>query len=71
MRRKKYLSRSEAWELATKLAVKLGNIQAVAQKIGAASSTVYKWGAEDGGLPDVRLTLELIDLAKKEGIIKS
>lgn len=67
MKRKKYLTRLEAWQLAEKLAEKLGSIESVAKEINAATSTIYKWSKE-GGAPDVRITLELEELAKKEGI---
>lgn len=67
MKKKKYLTRIEAWQLAEKLAEKMGSIEIVANAIGAARSTIYKW-AKEGGPPDVRITLELEELAKKEGI---
>jgi hypothetical protein len=67
----KVMSAKEAWSLADKLAEKLGNIQAVADHIGAAASTIYKWGQETERVPDLRITMELRELAIKEGIIKA
>ena len=73
MRKKnKWLTRTEAWVLAKKLSEmpRYGNVQAVAKKLGIAQSTIYKWGAENGGDPDVRITIDLKDLAIKEGVLK-
>ena len=73
MRKKiKWLTRADAWSLAKRLAAlpKYGNIQAVADKLSIATSTIYKWGAEEGGDPDARITIELKELAIKEGILK-
>lgn len=71
-KKNKWMSRKEAWLLAQKLAKIYGNIQAVADKINTATSTIYKWGSEpNGGDPDVRITTELKELAVKEGLIKA
>lgn len=71
MKKNKWLTGKEAWELASKLAEKYGNIEAVAKKIGTATSTIYKWGKESVDIPDVRITEKLKELAIKDGIIKT
>jgi hypothetical protein len=69
-RNNKWLTRKEAWNLAQKIAEKLGNIQAVAAKIACSPATIYRWGQFPKGTADVWITEALRDLAIKEGIIK-
>lgn len=68
MTQNKWLTMTQAWKLAERVAEKLGSIEAVAEGIGCHFSTIYRW--RDGGkaLPDVRHTLSLQDLAKSQGI---
>jgi hypothetical protein len=69
----KWLTKSQAWKLAEKLASlpAFGSIEKVAESIGAHHTTVYRW--KDGGnaLPDAKLTIPLKELAIKHGIIKA
>lgn len=64
----KWLTMKQAWDLASRLAEKLGSVEKVADKIGCHYATIYRW--KDGGkkLPDARYTLSLQALAESEGI---
>lgn len=75
MTQKKWMNQKEAWELAVKVAEKLGSIELVAENIECATSTIYRW-APDGTTkkkrpPDGRYTIALKELAIREGIIKA
>lgn len=71
MKKKKYLTKKQAWELVKELAEKLGNIQAVSKQIGCSHTTLYRYGSKEDWPPDVRITMELKELAIKQGIRKS
>jgi len=64
----KWLTMEEAWILANKLKKKLDTIEAVAIAIGCSFVTIYRWRKGGKKLPDARLTLALLDLAKKHGV---
>jgi hypothetical protein len=71
MAQKKWMTQAEAWRLANKLAAKFGSIQAVAEKIGCATSTIYRWENGRKTPPDGRYTIALKDLAIQHGIVKA
>ena len=72
MQRKKWLTAKQAWQLARQLADldHIGNIEKVGQLINTHPSVIYRWRKDTIGLPDVRHTILLKELAVKEGIIK-
>lgn len=71
MKHKKYMTKKQAWDLAQKLAKVYGSIQAVAKEIGVSHTTLYRYGGKGDWPPDVRVTLELKELAIRHGIIKA
>lgn len=66
----KWMTASEAWILAQRLAKRLGNIEKVAKAIDCSHTTIYRWGKKSKTQPDVRHTIALKELAVKEGLLK-